>query len=120
MQDRLIGQDPVIYGPIDARLEERVFKFYPQFEAEANYTVRIQFQVEGVPWTIDLPMVAGEPGSPWTVLGSVGAGGFIFLIVIRAIRIKRRRIRRTVGATAPPSTPQGLSGPGRLKKDMAL
>ena len=91
LQDRLIGQDPVIYGPVEAGLEERVFKFYPEFKEEANYTTRISFVVEGTPWIVDLPVVAGEPGSPWVVLGSVGGGLAIFLIVVRAIRIKRRR-----------------------------
>ena len=91
MQDHWFGEDPVIYGPSTAKIEERVFKFYPEFPEAANYTVRFSFEVDGVPWTVDLPMVAGEPGSPWTVVGGVGFGLFGFLIVIRAIRIKRQR-----------------------------
>jgi hypothetical protein len=102
-QDRMIGGDPVIYGPIEAQMEERMFKFYPEFKEEANYLVRVSFDVEGVPWTIDLPMVAGEPGSPWSVLGGTGAGLALFLLVIRAIRIKRRRrMRFTEGDIADP------------------
>jgi len=89
--DTLIGQDPVIYGPIEARLEESVYKFYPQFGLEANYLVRIAFEAEDAPWIIDLPMVVGEPGSPLVVLGGVACGVVAFLVVVRAIRIKRRR-----------------------------
>jgi NapH/MauN family ferredoxin-type protein len=94
-QDVLIGDDPIIYGPQEAVIEERVFKFHPTFGEVANYTVRIELDVEGVPWIIDLPMVAGEPGSPYTVMGSVAGGLVAFLVVIRAIRIKMRRRSRT-------------------------
>lgn len=102
-EDRLIGSDPVIYGPIETRLEEAVYKFHPQFGSEANYTARIEFEADGAPWMIDLPMVVGEPGSPWSVLGGVAVSLAVFLLVIRALRIKmRRRSRRTVTATAGP------------------
>jgi len=90
-RDELVGDDPVVYGPIEGHLEEAMFKFFPQFIEEANYTVRLEYVVDGVPWILDLPMVAGEPGSPWTVIGISGGGLAVFLIVIRAIRIKRNR-----------------------------
>ena len=93
MQDRLLGSDPIVYGPTEARLEEALYKFYPRFEDEANYIARLEFEVEGEPWIIDLPMVAGEPGSPWKVLGGAIIGVALFLIVIRALRIKRQRRR---------------------------
>ena len=91
LRDRLLGADPVIYGPITAQREQAVYKFYPQFQSEANYLARIQFQAEGAPWIIDLPIVVGEPGSPWLLLGCVALGLILFLIVVRAIRIKMRR-----------------------------
>lgn len=91
MQDQLIGEDRVVYGPALAEIEERLFKFHPTFPDEANYLIRIEFEVEDVPWIVDLPMVAGEPGSPWTVLGSTVFGLVAFVVVIRAIRIKRQR-----------------------------
>ncbi len=91
MRDRMIGEDPIIYGPIVAKLEEAMYKFYPRFPEEANYLVRIAFEAEDAPWIIDLPMVVGEPGSPWSVLGGVAVGTIAFLVLIRALRIKRRR-----------------------------
>ena len=98
LQDHMLGSDPVIYGPAVATLEEAVFKFFPRFPEEANYTIRISWQAEGAPWTIDLPMVVGEPGSPWTLLASITAGVVVFLVVIRAARIKLKR--RTESAVA--------------------
>lgn len=91
-RDRLIGSDPIVYGPIAAALEEAVFKFHPVFEETANYMVRIHFDVDGEPWDIDLPVVVGEPGSPWLVLGGVVGLGVLFLLVVRALRIKRARL----------------------------
>ncbi|MFQ5599548.1 MAG: hypothetical protein ACE5G2_03220 [Candidatus Krumholzibacteriia bacterium] len=99
-RDRMIGSDPVVYGPVQAGLEEAVYKFYPRFEAESNYTIRIRWQDEGVPWIIDLPMVVGEPGSPWIVLGGAVAGLAAFLVVMRAVRIK---MRRRAGRRPPPA-----------------
>jgi len=106
-RDVMIGDDPIIYGPIEAQLEEAVYKFHPEFGEAANYVVRIHFDADGAPWDIDLPVVVGEPGSPWTVLAVVVVLLVLFLLVIRALRIKRARrtletgrvgTRRPVGA----------------------
>jgi hypothetical protein len=109
MRDRMFGTNTIVYGPVTGELEEAMFKFFPVFEEEANYTVRIEYQAEGAPWIIDLPMVAGEPGSPWIVV--LGVVGIVtsFLVVIRAIRIKIRRRERSRGAHAP-THPKAISG----------
>lgn len=100
-EDQLLGTDPVVYGPMDAEIDERVFKFHPRFEAEATYLLRMHFEDEGTPWTIDLPMQVGNPGSPWGVVVGVTSSVGLFLIVIRALRIKRRRTATsTAAATA--------------------
>ena len=96
LRDRLLASDSIVYGPITATLEEAVFKFFPEFEAEANYLARIQFDAEDEPWTIDLPIVVGEPGSPWLVVSIVGTVTVIFLLVVRALRIKQRRRTREI------------------------
>jgi len=93
-----LGDDEVVYGPVDAALEERLFKFYPEFPDEANYLVRIEFEAEGAPWIVELPMVVGSPGSPWRVLGSVLTGFVLLVVAIRAVRIKQARRLRLAGA----------------------
>jgi len=100
----MFAEDTVVYGPVTASLEENVYKFYPRFEDEANYTVRIEYEVEGTPWIVDLPMVVGEPGSPWAVVGGVGVGVVLFLIAIRAVRIKLAR-------RAPSDEPESVEAP---------
>jgi len=102
-EDRLIGEDPVIYGPVDALLDERLYKFYPTFPSESDYLVRVFFEQDGTPWTIDLPVVVGEPGSPWTVVGGVVAAVLIFLVVVRAARIKMRRAADAEASRQPAS-----------------
>jgi len=94
--DRMIGEDSVVYGPIQAKLEEAIFKFYPLFKEEANYITRIEYFADGEPMIIDLPIVVGEPGSPWKVLAGVGAGVILFLVGIRATRIKLQRKRKKI------------------------
>jgi hypothetical protein len=103
-RDRWIGADPIVYGPMQATLEEAVYKFFPELPVEANYTARIAFEGRVEPWSIDLPMVVGEPGSPWAVLGGVAAATAVFLLVMRAVRIKIRRrqlIERRCGGDLP-------------------
>jgi hypothetical protein len=90
-RDRLIGEDPVVYGPLGASLEDAVYKFHPKFGGEANYLARITFEHDGEPWIVDLPMVVGEPGSPWAVVAGVVIAVVAFLIIIRAVRIKMDR-----------------------------
>jgi len=100
LRDRLVGPDPVIYGPMTSTLEDAVYKFFPKFEDEANYTIRVEYEADGAPWILDLPMVIGEPGSPLALLAGVAAGVILFLVVIRALRIKRRRRLSAGVATA--------------------
>jgi len=109
-RDRFFGDDPVIYGPITTRLDERLYKFYPRFGEASDYLVRIHFEADGAPWDISLPVVVGEPGSPALVLGGAGAGLLVFLIVIRALRIKAARRRAGVDARG---RPLAASGRGR-------
>lgn len=87
-----------VYGPVTAELSESLYKFYPTFDREDNFLVRIDFSIDGVPWTIDLPMVVGEPGSPLAVIGGFAGGVVFLLIVVRAVRIKQGRRRRAEAA----------------------
>jgi len=105
--DRMLGGDELIYGPVTAGIEDAVYKFYPRFEDEADYRLRIDFTAEGAPWTIELPMVVGQPGSPLKVVLLAGGAVLLFLLVVRALRIKLQRARQAAKAGEPP-----LSGSG--------
>lgn len=90
-EDVLVGEDPIIYGPMEALWEDGVFKFSPNLPKEANYIVRVHYQADGAPWDIDLPMTAGDPGSPLATLGIYLGALLALVIIVRAIRIKLDR-----------------------------
>lgn len=90
-EDQVFGEDKVIYGPKEALWESGVYKWTPIFHNESNYVARIHFDADGAPWDIDLPMVAGQPGNPWTVILTVFGSVVAFLVITRAIRIKLAR-----------------------------
>ncbi len=90
-EDNLFGEDPIVYGPVESEAELAIFRFHPRFVNEANYLIRIEYEAENAPWMLDLPMVVGTPGSPWTVLGGVFGGMLLFIVIVRAMRIKMAR-----------------------------
>ena len=87
-----------VYGPINAELDERIYKFHPIFPVDARYRALLAFRADGESWTVELPLVIGEPASPWTIAGWVGAAVAILLFIGRAVAIKARRRR----VLAPP------------------
>jgi hypothetical protein len=107
-RDRLLGTDPVVYGPVTTTIEEAVFKFHPEFAETANYVAHVHFDADGEPWDLELPIVVGEPGSPWLVLGGVAATLIVFLLVVRALRIKRAREDRRHSRRPRPRRPAEL------------
>jgi hypothetical protein len=90
----MIRADEPVYGPLTADLDESVYKFYPQFDAEAEYLAELSFGDPDHPWVVDLPMVVGEPASPWVSLAVAAVGMAIAGVVLRAVMIKRRRSAR--------------------------
>ena len=89
----IFGGNDLVFGPDTKRLDENVFKFYPVYPAEGNYEVVLSFQDGAVVSTLRFPMVVGHPGSPWTPLLAFGGGLALFLVAIRAARIKMARRR---------------------------
>jgi len=92
-RDRVFGPDPIVYGPTAAELSEAVYKFYPTFPVEASYTASLQLDVEGETWTVAVPVTVGEPVSPWGPLALAFAGLVLIGLVVRALRIKSRRLQ---------------------------
>jgi len=111
-RERILGSGSLVYGPITGKLDESVYKFYPEYPDEANYVVRITFRADGAPWKIDLPIVVGQPGSPWIVLGLVVALLAVFLLIVRAVRIKMRRRQGVRGAVAGGPRPRCAGSQG--------
>ena len=105
--DRLLLAEPVVYGPIEAELEESMYKFFPNFDREGNYSLALAFEAGGDHWVIELPMQVGEPGSPWAALGGGGAALVALLAIVRAVLIQRARAAKT---TVRPQSSPGAVG----------
>lgn len=88
---RPFGDPVTIFGPRSANLEENVFKFYPTYPVEGNFDLTLSFDDGSTISTLRFPMVVGEPGSPWTVIAWFVGGLAVFVVGVRAVRIKRAR-----------------------------
>jgi len=61
------------------------------FPADGEYVVELSLEVEGQTEVIPFLVVAGEPTSTASILVALGLGMALFLVVVRAVGIKRRR-----------------------------
>jgi hypothetical protein len=66
-------------------------KTHATFPADGEYIVELSMEVEGRTEVIPFLMVAGEPTAAASILIALGAGLALFVIVVRAIKIKRAR-----------------------------
>ena len=57
--------------------------------------MELTLQVEGQPEVIPFLMVAGEPTATGSVLTAIAVGLVLFIIVVRAIKIKRNRAQQS-------------------------
>ena len=70
---------------------DQLHKLAVTFPREGEYVVELTMQVEGKPEVIPFVMVAGDPSATGSILIVIGIGLVIFLVVVRAIKIKRAR-----------------------------
>ena len=79
------------FGPELSRRNGTLQKFALVYPNDGNYELTLHLTAGGVPSTLRFAIVVGDPPSPWTGLG-LGAGGFgLFLVLVRAVRIKKAR-----------------------------
>ncbi len=84
--------DEIVYS-CEEQLSENLFRFRPKYPDEGNYLVTLSFH-DGVGIsTLTFPIVVGEPGSPWWTLGCWVGAFVLFVLIIRAARVKLRRRR---------------------------
>ena len=92
-----MGKREVVFGPVPARFEEKMHKFSPIYGDAGKYIVRMEMQIEGQPYQVDMPILVGDPASPLMQLLTWVASIFGLLIVLRAIKIKRARQLEVAG-----------------------
>ncbi|MBC8875123.1 MAG: hypothetical protein H8E44_37355, partial [Planctomycetes bacterium] len=69
-------------------------KISTTFPEDGEFVVELTMQVEGQAEVIPFPVVAGDPSATTSVVVAIAAGLLVFLIVVRAIKIKARRRRQ--------------------------
>ena len=90
-QVRALGGQHPFFGPEESRRNGTLHKFSVTYPEDGNYEMTLHLTAGGVPSTLRFPLVVGDPPSPWRPLG-LGAGGFLlFIVTVRAVRIKRSR-----------------------------
>jgi len=64
---------------------------------DGEYVVELTMHVEGQPEVISFPVIAGNPSATASIVIAIAAGLLVFLIVVRAIKIKAKRRRQCEG-----------------------
>lgn len=86
---------PTTVQPFDA-----LHKLSVTFPDDGRFVVELTMDVEGQAEVIPFLMIAGQPSSPVSGLIVVGTCAVLFLVVVRAVRIKRRRRAAAPAAAA--------------------
>lgn len=72
-------------------IDDRVYRQGVVFSKEGNYIVTAEFQADGQPYIVDLPLRVGEPAS----MMPIGlAAGVIVLALLGVSAVQRRRLMR--------------------------
>ncbi|GIW81706.1 MAG: hypothetical protein KatS3mg105_3513 [Gemmatales bacterium] len=95
LQTATFGANTVVYGPETHPPFDNQHKFTITFPSDAEYIVELTMQVEGREEVIPFLMVAGEPSAGTSIVVLLAASLVVFIIAVRAIKIKRQRRRQS-------------------------
>jgi ferredoxin-type protein NapH len=70
---------------------DNTYRVSVTFPADGEYVVELTMDVEGQTEVIPFMMVAGQPSAAASVAVGIGGALAVFVVVVRAIKIKRRR-----------------------------
>ena len=91
LQSSTFGRAQENLPSTQVRAFEQLHKVTVTFPESGEYVVELSMQVEGQEEIIPFLMVAGEPSSPWSVIILCVGALLVFVVVIRAVKIKRER-----------------------------
>jgi hypothetical protein len=91
LQTFTFGESKVILKPTESEPFEQPHKLSITFPEDGEYVVELSMEVEGKPEIIPFILTAGEPSATTSVLIAVGIFLLLFIITVRAIKIKRTR-----------------------------
>jgi ferredoxin-type protein NapH len=94
LQTATFGANEIIMEPTIHEPTTNQHKYFVTFPADGEFIVELTLEVEGKPEVIPFLMIAGQPSAAKSIVFAVAVGMSIFLIVVRAIHIKRQRSSR--------------------------
>jgi len=92
------GRNETIHPATNIEPFDQLHKLSVTFPNDGEYIVELTMQVEGQMEVIPFLLVVGEPTATGSILGALGATLVLFVIVVRAIRIKRGRKMKEAAA----------------------
>ncbi len=99
LQTATFGRNKTILHETRIEPLDKTHKLSVTFPEDGEFIVELTVDVEGQPEVIPFLMVAGQPTATTSILAAIGGGLVVFIITIRAIKIKARR-RRLIGQSA--------------------
>ncbi|MFN0055383.1 MAG: 4Fe-4S binding protein [Planctomycetales bacterium] len=97
------GANQVIMEPTVHEPATNQHKYFVNFPQDGEYIAELTMDVEGRPEIIPFLIVAGQPSAAKSILIATSAGLGLFLLVVRAIRIKQKRRSANLPATSTPN-----------------
>jgi ferredoxin len=92
------GRNDTIHPTTNIEPFDQLHKLSVTFPRDGEYVVELSMRVEGQTEVIPFLLVVGEPTATGSILGALGGALVLFIIVVRAIRIKRARKVREAAA----------------------
>jgi hypothetical protein len=85
------GSSEEILASTTVEAFDQLYKLTATMPEDGDYVVELSLMVEGQLEVIPFLLVAGEPKSPWGPVAAIVFALLLFVVVIRAIKIKRQR-----------------------------
>lgn len=100
LQTFTFGRNREVHATARVEPFDQVHKLTAVLDREGEYIVELTLEVEGRAEVIPFRVVAGDPSSGWSVLAGIVVGLGVFVLAVRAVKIKRER---RVGGHRTPS-----------------
>jgi len=95
LQTFTFGRSHIVLPPTVCHPFDQPHRLNVTFPEDGEYVVELMMDVEGKPETIPFMVIAGDPSATLSILIIIGAFLFVFVVTVRAIKIKRLRRKRT-------------------------
>lgn len=99
LQTFTFGKSSEVLAPITVKPYEQPHKISVTFPDDGEYVIELSMEVEGKTEIIPFMLVVGNPSSAASILIAATVGLVIFIITIRAVKIKQKRRLNAKGNT---------------------